>query len=48
VARFNPEASAGLRDAVESRWVLRAAKNAVNAVLGWTGLGDSLLAWARK
>lgn len=46
--QFDPHASACLRDAVESSGVLRRAKEAVNAALRVTGLGDSLLAWARK
>ncbi len=48
MVRFDPEASARLRDSVEGRPALRAAKEAVNVVLGWTGLGDSLLLWARR
>jgi len=46
--RFDPQASACLRDAVESSGTLRLIKETVNAVLGATGLGDSLLAWARR
>lgn len=46
VAAFDPQAAARLRDGVQSRASLRAAREAVNAVLGATGLGDSLLAWA--
>ncbi len=45
--QFDPYASARLRDTVESSGTLRPLKEAVNAVLGATGLGDSLLAWAR-
>jgi hypothetical protein len=37
-----------MRDAVEGRPALRAVKEGVNVVLGWTGLGDSLLLWARR
>jgi SAM-dependent methyltransferase len=47
VPAFDPLASARLRDAVEAAWPLRAARAAVNGLLGLTGLGDSLLAWAR-
>jgi SAM-dependent methyltransferase len=47
-APFDPEASARLRDAVEGRRSLRLLKEGLNAVLGLTGLGDSLLMWARK
>jgi SAM-dependent methyltransferase len=46
--RFDPNASAALRDAVEGSPVLRWSKEAVNAVLRATGLGDSLLAWGRR
>jgi SAM-dependent methyltransferase len=48
VAQFNPAASASLRDAVERRWFLRSAKEAMNRVLGITGLGDTLLLWAER
>jgi SAM-dependent methyltransferase len=48
VASFDPHSSARLRDAVQSRPLLRGAKEAVNAVLGVTGGGDSLLVWARR
>ena len=47
-ATFDPHASASLRDLVESSLPLRLAKQAVNAVLAVTTLGDSLLAWARR
>lgn len=47
-AQFDPAASAALRDAVENRWFLRGAKDAVNVLLGLTGLGDTLLLWARR
>lgn len=47
-SRFDPHAAAKLRDAIEARWHLRAAKAAINILLGLTGLGDSLLAWARR
>lgn len=46
--RFDPEASATLRDAVEGRRVLRAARESVNVLLWLTGLGDSLWLWARR
>jgi len=45
---FDPHASARLRDSVECSGTLRPLKEAVNAVLDITGLGDSLLAWARR
>jgi len=48
VASFDPHASARLRDTVQSRPLLRMAKESVNALLGLTGLGDSLLVWARR
>jgi SAM-dependent methyltransferase len=48
VARFDPHASARLRETVESSKGLRFAKAMVNAALQVTGLGDSLLAWARR
>lgn len=48
VARFDPHASARLRDTVEVSRSLRFAKAMVNAALQVTGLGDSLLAWARR
>jgi SAM-dependent methyltransferase len=47
-ATFDPHASASLRDRVESSLLLRLAKQAVNAVLAVTALGDSLLVWARR
>jgi SAM-dependent methyltransferase len=46
--RFDPHASARLRDTVEGSRVLRPAKAIVNGVLQMTGLGDSLLVWARR
>jgi SAM-dependent methyltransferase len=46
--RFDPRRAARMREAVEGRPVLRAAKRAANAVLGISGLGDSLLAWAER
>jgi SAM-dependent methyltransferase len=48
VVAFDPGAAARLRDDVQSRAALRAAREAANVVLGATGLGDSLLAWARR
>jgi SAM-dependent methyltransferase len=47
-ARFDPQAAATLRDRVESSPLLRVAKDCVNGALAVTGLGDSLLAWARR
>jgi SAM-dependent methyltransferase len=48
IARFDPHASARLRDTVEGSRGLRFSKAMVNAALQVTGLGDSLLAWARR
>jgi SAM-dependent methyltransferase len=48
VARFDPHASAALRERIESSASLGLAKEAVNALLGVSGLGDSVLAWARR
>ena len=48
VAAFDPHAAARVRDGVQSSAMLRAAKEAVNVVLGATGLGDTLLTWARR
>jgi SAM-dependent methyltransferase len=48
VTRFDPHASARLRETVESSKGLLFAKAMVNAALQVTGLGDSLLAWARR
>jgi len=45
---FDPQTSARLRDAVDSSRLLRAAKVAANILLGLTGLGDTLLTWARR
>jgi 2-polyprenyl-3-methyl-5-hydroxy-6-metoxy-1,4-benzoquinol methylase len=45
---FDPQRSAELRDAVQQSAALRLLKDGVNAILRVTGLGDSLLAWARK
>jgi len=47
-ARFDPERAAVWRDTVNASGGLRRAKDALNVVLGLTGLGDSLLAWARR
>jgi ubiquinone/menaquinone biosynthesis C-methylase UbiE len=46
--QFDPCASACLRDSVESSTVLRHLKETVNVGLRVTGLGDSLLARARR
>jgi SAM-dependent methyltransferase len=48
VARFDPHASAALRERIESSASLGLAKEAVNGLLGVSGLGDSVLAWARR
>lgn len=48
IARFDPHASARLRETVEGSPGLRLAKDIVNAALRVTGLGDSLLVWARR
>jgi SAM-dependent methyltransferase len=48
VRGFDPQASAQLRDRVESSGPLRLAKDAVNLSLRLTSLGDSLLAWAHR
>jgi SAM-dependent methyltransferase len=45
---FDPQAAARLREAVEARMLLRLGKIVVNGALRITGLGDSLLAWARR
>jgi SAM-dependent methyltransferase len=47
-ATFDPQRSAALRDNVNASSFLRRAKEAVNAALGVLGLGDTLLAWARR
>jgi SAM-dependent methyltransferase len=47
-SRFDAAATARMRDGIESSRPLRLAKDAVNLALRVTGLGDSLLAWARK
>ena len=46
IARFDPQASAELRDAIQSRPLLRMAREAANVMLSVTGLGDALVAWA--
>jgi 2-polyprenyl-3-methyl-5-hydroxy-6-metoxy-1,4-benzoquinol methylase len=46
--RFDPHASACLRETVEGSTILRLAKDALNGVLRLTGLGDSLIVWARR
>lgn len=48
VARFDPHASARLREAVQGSRILRFGKALGNGVIGASGLGDSLIAWARK
>jgi SAM-dependent methyltransferase len=48
VPRFDPHGSARLRDAVQSRRALRAAKGLANLLLNATSLGDSLTVWAEK
>jgi SAM-dependent methyltransferase len=45
-AGFDPQAAAAARERVDASGVLRAAKESVHKLLGWSGLGDSLLAWA--
>lgn len=45
---FDPHASAQLRDTVEASKLLRIGKTGINAILGMTGVGDSLLAWAHR
>jgi SAM-dependent methyltransferase len=45
---FDPARAAKARDRVNRNPVLRHAKETVHAVLGLIGLGDTLLAWARK
>ena len=44
--RFDPQSAAATRDRIQGSWLLRSAKDVVNGALGWTRLGDSLLAWA--
>jgi len=48
VTPFDPAVSAWLRDFIDRSLVLRGVKNVVNRGLNVLGLGDSLLAWARK
>lgn len=48
VPEFNPHASAKLRDAVEHAAAFRLLREFVNGVLRISGLGDSLVAWARR
>jgi 2-polyprenyl-3-methyl-5-hydroxy-6-metoxy-1,4-benzoquinol methylase len=47
-AQFDGQASARLRDQVESSRALSLAKAAINACLALTRSGDSLLAWAER
>ncbi|MBW3534386.1 MAG: class I SAM-dependent methyltransferase [Gemmatimonadetes bacterium] len=47
--RFDrPAAAADLRDRIEASGPLRATKAVANSVLGATGAGDTLVAWARR
>ncbi len=46
IARFDPQAAAATRERVDGSRLLHAAKEGVHGLLGLTGLGDSLLAWA--
>lgn len=48
VRRFDPVKSAHWRDGINASALLRSAKDGLNRVLALTGLGDSLLAWARR
>ncbi len=45
---FDPHAAAHLRDSIQARPALRLVKSGLDTVLGWTRLGDTLLAWARR
>ncbi len=45
---FDPAAAAALREAVSRNRVLGVAREAAHLALRATGLGDSLLAWARR
>lgn len=45
---FDPQASAQLRDTVETSKLLRIGKTGINVVLGIAGVGDSLLVWAQR
>ena len=45
---FDPCASAQLRETVEGSRSLRLGKTLINGVLRISGLGDTLLAWARR
>lgn len=45
-ARFDPQAAAAVRARVDASRLLHGAKERAHALLGFTGLGDSLLAWA--
>jgi SAM-dependent methyltransferase len=46
--QFDPVAAARMRDTFQSGPALRAARDVAQAVLGVTGLGDSLVGWARR
>lgn len=45
---FDARAAANARERVDASRLLHAAKEGVHGLLGVTGLGDSLLAWARR
>ena len=45
---FDPQASAQLRDTVETSNLLRIGKTGINLILGIAGVGDSLLVWAQR
>jgi SAM-dependent methyltransferase len=47
-ATFDPQRSAALRDNVNASSFLRRGKEGLNILLGTLGLGDTLLAWARR
>lgn len=47
-SRFDPHSAAAVRDRLEGSRLLLAAKDAVNAFLRLTRLGDTLLAWAAR
>lgn len=48
VRRFDPVKAARWRDGINGSALLRWGKHGLNVGLGLTGLGDSLLAWARR
>jgi hypothetical protein len=45
---FDAARSAALRERVNGSTLLRGSKEAVNVLLGLAGLGDGLVAWARR